>query len=146
MRFNGWQRLWMVVSVAITAAIVWQQIGGHNHTEAASDRFNLDTVTALRNPACAEYANAPWQNSWKELSFSEPCQVVLIVRDFVPNHAPLTEAYLAAKRQRNAGESYWPNVWTGLATGLILSLLLYAFGWIAAKAFKWLARVLKPQG
>jgi hypothetical protein len=136
----------MVVSVAITAGIVWQQTSEHNLTEAARNRFNLDTVTALRNPACAEYANAPWQKSWKESSFSEPCQVVLIARDFVPNHAPLTEAYLAAKREQNPGESYWQKVLTGLAIGLILSLLLYAFGWIAGKAFKWLGGMLKSQG
>ena len=145
MKLNGWQHLWLVVSVAITTAIVWQPISENDLTEAARDRFNLDTVTALRNPACAEYANAPWQKSWKELSFNEPCQVILIARDFVPNHAPLTEAYLAAKREQNPGESYWQNVWTGLAIGLILSLLLYAFGWIVAKAFKWIAGMWERQ-
>jgi len=146
MRLNGWQRLWVVVSVAITATIVWEQFSEHDLAEKARDRFNLDTVTALRNPACSEYANAAWQKSWKERSLSDPCQVILIARDFIPDHAPLTEASLAARSERNSDEWFWLFVRRGLMIGAVLSVGLYAFGWIAAKTYKWLAGMLKPQG
>ena len=145
MRLNVWQRLWFVLSVVIIAAVVRYQMNEHEQYEAAAVKIHSDTIKELQNPVCHRFASDPWSQSWRDLSFDLPCYTLVVMRSFVPNHAPLTEASVAARRDKDSSDSFWTHLQAGTGIGSLLSVLLYVFGWIATKTFKWLAGVLRSQ-
>ena len=145
MRLNVWQRLWFVLAVMMIAAVVRYQMHEHEQYEAAAWKIHADTIKELQNPACQHFAGDPWNQSWRDLSFDLPCYTLVVMRSFVPNHAPLTEASVSARRDKDSSESFRTHLQAGIGIGSLLSALLYVFGWIASKTVKWLAGVLKPR-
>ena len=145
MRFNAWQRIWFVLAVLIIAALVRYQLHEHLQYETAALRVHLDTLKELQNPVCRPFASDPWSPAWRDLSFDLPCYTLLGTRNFVPNHAPVTEDSLKARRDQDSSESYLTHLQAGLGIGSLLSILVYVFGWVTSKTFKGVAWVFRSE-
>lgn len=136
-RLNGWQRIWIVLSVLLLLTMLWNGWGDFAKGQSFYDDRYRSGMKELANPACREIAGGTWRAEWGELPYSHPCYTIGIERKYLGGHQPVTPESFTASHTRE----YWQGLGLMLAMfggmAVTASLLTYALAWIGVKTFRW---------
>jgi hypothetical protein len=130
---SGWQRLWLVGTLCLTAwLVVWMPLqdvaAALRWTLKESDRYTLEQD--LKNPQCSRY-RPPTPPDWN-MSNNE-CSELRYWRRYTPTqHAPFTLEVFDRVRDDRRREVWLTSLGIGAAITTFVSALVYFCGWVIA--------------
>lgn len=146
MRLNGWQRLWVSVSVLYLIVLAGAVAKGWPRPEATPHRDEfIDRMPASRRAILSVYAGEFWANEHdapRGRRITVPNGAVLVFPTQIPKDewmAATQEYWNVVKAQ--AGEDRLSYIRNGFLAWAIPCAALYALGWAAG----WVYRGFRPK-
>ena len=127
-RFNGWQRIWLVLTtLALLYALGWGLVEG---SKGGGERVRQEVVDGFRSPECKQVLDMP---ALSKLSPEpqRPCWELYLYRSIYENAATTAEGYRKDIESRRR-EWMLGTLGVGLAFWGIGCAALYLCGWITA--------------
>ena len=121
MRLNGWQRLWLVVSILLLALICWV-------TRLALPDLNTAVLSELEKSQCKQLRELEAGRTIVDSpALDDPCRNLTLLRMSVSEKISTTAEYRAyVEGQR------WQRIKRNLLEWVEICVLIYILGWAVA--------------
>jgi hypothetical protein len=136
MRLNGWERIWLVLTVLFVLWMLTKGWGEFAGSQNFRDDVHSKTLEQMRNPACSRYAIEPWSPNWEKLPY-EPCGTLISARRYFREPGQITPESVTAKHERERSETLREILLWYAGFAIALSFVAYVLAWLCVKIFQW---------